>query len=102
MGCIAVTHMQLQEPAEAMMVISHIPSPPPEPKLPQITSTTLEVEGVRLVPQQLQELKALTTEQDEQRTKATAEEDWCSLPDHTQRLFQALFIPFRLACCTTS
>ena len=60
--------MQLQEPAEVMMVGSLISRLPHlGPSCQQITSTTLEVEGVRLVPQQLQELKALTTEQDDRR-----------------------------------
>ena len=72
MGCIPVTYMKLQEPAEVMMVGSHVLPPSPEPKLLQIMSTTLEVEGVCLGPQQLQELKALTMEWDERRTKAMA------------------------------
>ena len=48
-------------------------------------------------PQQLKELKALAIEQDEQRTKATADEDWRSLLDHAHWLFWALSIPFGLA-----
>ena len=67
--------MKLQEPAEVMMVNFHILPPPLEPKLPQITSTTLEATGVFLGPQQLQELKALGVEWDEQRTRAIVEED---------------------------
>ena len=39
----------------------------PEPKTPQITSTTFKAEGVQLPPQQLKELKAIATERDEQR-----------------------------------
>ena len=35
---------------------------PPEPKTPQIASTTFEAEGVRLPPQQLKELKAIAAE----------------------------------------
>ena len=66
--------MKLQEPAEVMMVNFHILPPPLEPKLPQIMST-LEAKGVFLGPQQLQELKALGVEWDEQRTKAIVEED---------------------------
>ena len=34
----------------------------PEPKLPQIMSTTLKAEGVHLAPQQLKELKAIAAE----------------------------------------
>ena len=49
-------------------------------------------------PQQLQDLKALTKEWDEQRTRAMAEEDWHGLLDHAQIFFQASSIPFRLAC----
>ena len=67
--------MEPQEPAEVMMVGSYVPPPPPEPKLQQITSTTLEAKGIHLGPQQLQELKALATEWDKQRTKVIAEED---------------------------
>ena len=60
-------------------------------------STTLEAEEVHLEPQQLQELKALAKEWDEQRTKAMAEKDWCGLLDHAQHFFWASSIPFRLA-----
>ena len=67
--------MEPQEPAKMMMVSSRILPSPPELKSLQITSTTFEAEGVRLDPQQLQELKTLAMEWDEQRTKATAEED---------------------------
>ena len=66
------------------MVGSHIPPLPPEPKPPQIMSTTLEAEGVCLGPQQLQELKAFTAEWDERRTKAMAKEDWHGLLDNAQ------------------
>ena len=54
--------MKPQELAKVMMVGSHILSPPPEPKLPQIMTTTFEAKGVRLGPQQLQKLKALAIE----------------------------------------
>ena len=67
-----VGHLELQELAKAMMVGSHVPPPPPDPKLLQIMSTNFKAEGVHLGPQQLQELKALTMERDEQRTKAMA------------------------------
>ena len=87
--------MELQEPTKAMMVGSCILAPPPDPKPPQMTSTTFEAEGVHLGPQQLQELKALTMEQDEQGTKVTAEEDWHSLLDHAQYLFWGFVYPFR-------
>ena len=89
--------MEPQEPTAAMMVGSCILPPPPEPMPPQITSTTFKAEGVRLGPQQLKEFKALTTEWDEQRTKAMADEDWHGLLDHAQHLFQASSILFRLA-----
>ena len=69
------------------MISSHIPPAPPETKPLQITSTTFKAEGVCLGPQQLQELKALATEWDEQKTKATAEENWGSLLHHTQHVF---------------
>ena len=48
-------------------------------------------------PQQLKDLKSLATELDEQRTKATAEEDWSGLLDCTQCCFWALSILFGLA-----
>ena len=48
-------------------------------------------------PQQLKNLQALTLERDKQRTKAIADENWYSLLDCTQHLFQALSILFRLA-----
>ena len=89
--------MEPQEPAEAMMVGSCILPPPPDPKPSQITSTIFKAEGICLGPQQLQELKALPTEQDEQRTKVIAEKDCRSLLLCAQRLFWALSIPFRLA-----
>ena len=56
------TCIEPQEPAEAMMVGSRVLPPTPEPKLPQIMSTTFEAEGVHLGLQQLQELKALAIE----------------------------------------
>ena len=87
--------MELQQPAEAMIVGSHIL---PEPKVLQITSTTLEAEGVRLPPQQLKELKAIATERDEQRKRVMGDEEWHGLLDCTQHLFQALSIPVWLAC----
>ena len=62
--------MELQQPAEAMIVGSRVP---PEPKSPQIASTTFEAEGVRLPPQHLKELKALAAERDEQRKRATGD-----------------------------
>ena len=64
--------MEPQQPTEAMIVGSRIP---PEPKMPQIASTTFEAEGVRLPPQQLKELKAIATERDEQRKQATGDEE---------------------------
>ena len=82
-----VAHMELQEPTAAMMVDYHILPPPPEPEPLQITTTTFKAEGVHLGPQQLKDLKALAAEQDEQRTKTTAEEDWCSLLDCAWHLF---------------
>ena len=60
-------------------------------------STTFEAEGVHLGPQQLKDLKALAMEQNEQRTKAMAEEDWHGLLDCAQHLFWALSILFGLA-----
>ena len=55
--------------------------------MPQITSTTLEAEGVCLLPQQLKELKAIAAERDEQRKWTMGDEEWRSLLDHTQHLF---------------
>ena len=52
--------MELQEPAAVMMFGFNVPPPPPEPTTLQIMSTSFEAEGVRLGPQQLKELKALT------------------------------------------
>ena len=77
-----------------MIVGSHVP---PEPKLLQIMSTTLEAEGVYLLPQQLKELKAIATERDEQRKWVMGDEEWCGLLDYTQRLFWASSIPVGLA-----
>ena len=86
--------MELQQPAKAMIVGSCFP---PKPKSLQIASTTFEAEGVRLPPQQLKELKAITTERDEQRKRVMGGEEWRSLLDRTQRLFQASSIPVGLA-----
>ena len=69
----------------------------PEPKTPQIASTTFEAEGVRLPPQQLKELKAITAERDEQRKRATGDEEWHGLLDRAQHLFWALSILVGLA-----
>ena len=71
--------MEPQHPAEAMIVGSRVP---PEPKSLQIVSTTFEAEGVRLPPQQLKELKAIAAERDEQRKRATGDEEWHGLLDH--------------------
>ena len=87
--------MELQQPAEAMIVGSRIP---PKPKVPQIASTTLEAERVHLPPQQLKELKAITTKRDEQRKQAMGDEEWHGLLDRAQHLFWALSIPVWLAC----
>ena len=48
-------------------------------------------------PEQLKELKVLATKWDEQRTRAIAFEDFCSLMDYTQCFFGASLIPFGLA-----
>ena len=69
---------------EAMIVDSHIP---PEPKMPQITSTSLKAEGVRLLPQQLKELRAISAERDEQRKQVMGDEEWHGLLDRTQCCF---------------
>ena len=86
--------MEPQQPAEVMIVGSRVP---PKPKLPQITSTTFEAEGVRLPPQQLKELKAIATERDEQRKRAMGDGEWCSLLDRAQRFFRATSVPVGLA-----
>ena len=86
--------MELQQPDKAMIVGSCVP---PEPKLPQIASTTFKAEGVRLPPQQLKELKAIAEERDEQRKQATGDEEWHGLLDRAQHLFRASSIPVRLA-----
>ena len=86
--------MEPQQPAKAMIVGSHIP---PEPKAKQIASTTFKAEGVRLPPQQLKELKAIAAERDEQRKRATGDEEWRGLLDCTQRLFWAMSVPVGLA-----
>ena len=70
---------------------------PPAPKLLQITSTTLEAKGVRLPPQQLKELKAINAERDEQRKSKMEDEEWHSLLDCAQHLFQASAILVGLA-----
>ena len=86
--------MEPQQPAEAMIVGSCVP---PEPKTLQIASTTFEAEGVQLPPQQLKELKAITTERDEQRKRVMGDEEWHGLLDHAQHLFWASSIPVGLA-----
>ena len=86
--------MEPQQPAEAVIVGSRIP---PKPKLPQIVSTTFEAEGVWLPPQQLKELKAIAAERDEQRKRATGDEEWRGLLDRAQRLFRATSVPVGLA-----
>ena len=86
--------MEPQQPAKAMIVGSCVP---PEPKLPQIASTTFEAEGVRLPPQQLKELKAITEERDEQRKRAMGDEEWHGLLDRAQHLFRATSVPVGLA-----
>ena len=86
--------MEPQQPAEALIVGSRIP---PEPKTPQIASTTFEAEGVRLPPQQLKELKAIAEERDEQRKRATGDEEWRGLLDHAQHFFWALSVLVGLA-----
>ena len=65
--------------------------------MPQIASTTFEAEGVRLPPQKLKELKAITAERDEQRKRATGDEEWRGLLDHAQRFFRASSILVGLA-----
>ena len=65
--------------------------------MPQITSNTLEAEGVRLPPQQLKYLKAIITERDDQRKRAMGDEEWHGLLDPTQHLFWAPSIPVGLA-----
>ena len=86
--------MELQQPDKAMIVGSCVP---PEPKLPQIASTTFKAEGVRLPPQQLKELKAIAEERDEQRKQVTGDEEWHGLLDRAQHLFRASSILVRLA-----
>ena len=86
--------MEPQQPAKAMIVGSCIP---PKPKSLQIASTTFEAEGVRLPPQQLKELKAIAEERDEQKKRATGDEEWRGLLDRTQCLFWATSIPVGLA-----
>ena len=86
--------MELQQPDKVMRVSSHVP---PEPKTPQIASTTFEAEGVQLPPQQLKDLKAIATERDEQRKWAMRDEEWRGLLDQAQCLFQALSILVGLA-----
>ena len=84
--------MEPQQPAKAMIVGSRIP---PEPKTLQIASTTFEAEGVQLPPQQLEELKAIATESDEQRKWATGDEEWHGLLDCAQHSFLGLIYPGR-------
>ena len=92
-GYIAVTRIEPQQPAKAMIVGSCVP---PKPKSLQIASTTFEAEGVRLPPRQLKELKAIATERDEQRKRAMGDEEWRGLLDRAQRLFRATSIPVGL------
>ena len=54
----------------------------PKPKMLQIVSTTFEVEGVQLPPQQLKELKAIAAERDKQRKWVLGDEEWRGLLDH--------------------
>ena len=61
-----VARMELQEPTKVMIVSSHIL---PELKPPQIVSTTLKAKGLHLPPQQLNDLKAIAIETDEQRIR---------------------------------
>ena len=89
-----VTQIKPQQPTEAMIVGSCIS---PKLKMPQITFTTLEAEGVCLPPQQLKELKAIATERDQQRKWAMGDDEWHNLLDHTQCLFWASSILVRLA-----
>ena len=77
-----------------MIVGSHVP---PKPKLSQITSTTLEAEGVNLLPYQLKELKAIATERDQLRKWVMGEKEWRGLLDHAQHLFWGSSIPVGLA-----
>ena len=87
--------MEPQQPAEVMIVGSHIP---PEPKTPQITSTTLEAEGVHLPPWKLKELKAIAAERDKQRKQVTGDGECHSLLDCAQHLFLASSILVGVAC----
>ena len=86
--------MEPQEPTEVMIVGLRILL---KPKTPQIASSTFEAEGVHLPPKQQKELKAITTERDEQRKRAMGDEEWRSLLDHTQHLFWASSILVGLA-----
>ena len=86
--------MELQQPAKALIVVSRIP---PKPKMPQIASTTFKTEGVWLPPQQLNELKAIAAERDEQRKQAMGDEEWRGLLDCARHLFWALSILVGLA-----
>ena len=89
-----VARMEPQHPTEALIVGSHVP---PKPKMLQIASTTFEAEGVRLPPQQLKKLKAITAERDEQRKRVMGDEEWRSLLDHAQHLFWASSVLVRPA-----
>ena len=98
MGCIAVTRMELQEPTEVMMVGSCIPPPLPEPKPPQIMSTTFEAEGVCLGPPTAAGVKGPCHEYGMSRGLRQWQRGLAdSLLDHAQHLFWALSIPFGLA-----
>ena len=82
--------MEPQQPAKALIVGSCVP---PEPKTPQIASTTFEAEGVRLPPQELKELKAIAAERDDRRKKAMGDEEWHGLLDQAQHFFSGLVLP---------
>ena len=80
--------MEPQEPAEVMIVGSCIL---PEPKATAAyVHHPQKLKGFGLPPQQLQELKAIATERDEQRKRAMGDAEWCGLLDHAQHLFSGL------------
>ena len=81
-----VARMEPQQPAEVIILGSHIL---PKPKMLQIAFTTFEAEGIQLPPQQLKQLKATSTERDEQKKQAMGDEEWHGLLDCTQRFFRA-------------
>ena len=86
--------MEPEEPTKVMIVGLHVLL---KPKPPQIMSTTLEAEGVCLLPKQLKELKAIAAERDKQTNRVMGDEEWHSLLDHAQCLFWASSIQVRLA-----